>query len=219
MRNSQYHDKARYKNGFAPVVITIIIGVIILGSAAYWGAHQSVKIKNQNVETVAPAATPRPSTTSAEIKVDATGWKTYRNEKYGFEFRYPSAIKLLVEMEYETLDDASWLHLQKIGRKPGDGKMDIRIINTKENYVNFANKIWKQNQNQTLDKPSEVKIWSNKGVSFRIAGEIIMEDMYRELTQKYLFTFMNTKNDQVLVMWLPEEDNTFQTIASTLKLE
>ena len=40
------------------------------------------------------AAQPPPSLRGGEAKLDIADWKTYRNEEYGFEFRYPPNWKL-----------------------------------------------------------------------------------------------------------------------------
>ena len=75
------------QSGFAPaVLVAVIAGVLILGSAAYFGANGFKRVYNdpqvpQNVTPVAPIV--------QSNSTDTSTWKTYRNEKYGFEFRYP----------------------------------------------------------------------------------------------------------------------------------
>ncbi len=81
-----------FRSGFAPLaIVAVIAGVLILGGATYFGARNfSPVIPNypvpQDVTTVAPIA--------QSDSTDTSTWKTYRNEKYGFEFKYPQSMTI-----------------------------------------------------------------------------------------------------------------------------
>ena len=63
-------------------IISTILAVVIVGGLAWWGiAHRT---------QVLP--TPTPVVNNLPTPLDQEGWKTYRNEEYGFEFQYPKNI-------------------------------------------------------------------------------------------------------------------------------
>ena len=72
------------KRGFSVVVLIIILAVLA-GSGYFVWKNQT----SDNSFTTAPAPT---------AGVDTSTWKTYRNDKYGFEFRYPPDYILKVKV-------------------------------------------------------------------------------------------------------------------------
>lgn len=77
--------------GFSNVILVIGL-VILVGIAGYFifvKKSGPVTQKQTSATSNIPAPTPSPTLTE-----ETTNWKTYRNEKYGIEFRYPSQWQL-----------------------------------------------------------------------------------------------------------------------------
>ncbi|MFH1899839.1 MAG: PsbP-related protein [Patescibacteria group bacterium] len=74
--------------GITPIaIILIIIGVLAVGGGIYYYQTQTEPIISQSTPT--PSSTPQDETAN---------WQTYRNEKYGVEFKYPADYE--IESEY-----------------------------------------------------------------------------------------------------------------------
>lgn len=89
------------KKGFVPLV-RIILLVMLVGSVGYFVATKKrpapvvpSQETTRRAQTAHPTAIPDQRSPMNEI----ANWKLYRNEEYGFEFRYPDDMRLHVERE------------------------------------------------------------------------------------------------------------------------
>ena len=73
----------------------IIIAVAILATAGFF-VWQNQHVALQTVASSVSPGVPTPSTvvSVAPMPVDTSNWKTYQNDKFGFQFKYPAYAKV-----------------------------------------------------------------------------------------------------------------------------
>jgi hypothetical protein len=125
------HPKTKLSIFIIILILFIGAGGFVLGK--YWTDYQNLKTKEQiqnkpNI-SVTPELTPIPSTTT-----ETADWKTYTNNKYGFEFKYPT--ELIIE---EQSADHTWLGKQIAFYispvNPTDCRGDCPVINRTEKAI------------------------------------------------------------------------------------
>jgi hypothetical protein len=78
--------KNNLKKGFVLPLVIAIVAILAIGGTVYLTTKEKVEA---------------PVTDS----VDVTDWKTYKNEKYGFEFKYPADWKIIPDSVFEKGND------------------------------------------------------------------------------------------------------------------
>ncbi|MBI2626622.1 MAG: hypothetical protein HYW77_00025 [Parcubacteria group bacterium] len=73
--------------GLTPVVIILIVLAVV--AVGYFGVKKYVP------DLLQPKQTP-------EDNIDTSGWKTYRNDQYGFEIKHPSQYKPTINQHAES---------------------------------------------------------------------------------------------------------------------
>ncbi len=85
--------------GLIGIIIVVAVAAVFLGGGLYWREIQNQKTLLQNGNDAVKKAGELKAKIERqnqqvvnELIVDTSNWKTYRNEKYGFEVKYPSTF-------------------------------------------------------------------------------------------------------------------------------
>lgn len=73
------------QRGFSTTIVAIVIALVV-GGVVYWA-----NVRNKEPFSPQPPSVQTPPPASAS---ETTNWQTYRNEEYGFEFRYPPSAEI-----------------------------------------------------------------------------------------------------------------------------
>ena len=115
------------------ILATLLLSVVVSGCIKK-PTQQPIANTNQNVNAVA--------TTTTEI--DTSDWKTYRNEEYGFEFRYPEdtppgqeLVLVDVKLDNSLVLGGGWLEVLSRDESPMKRIMDTMIETSNDAQITY----------------------------------------------------------------------------------
>jgi hypothetical protein len=78
--------------------LVLIIGIITIGIVIFLQTKSPAQKEvpppiNPLIAEPSPSTTTQSATSTAEGQVDTSDWKTYRNDTYGFQFKYPAVYE------------------------------------------------------------------------------------------------------------------------------
>lgn len=100
----KYYE-AKMKKGFVKIAFLVLLVIVGLIFAYYYGTQkrkpETSPIAQITTVPKEPEQTPSsaPSPTTAPISNIPSGWKTYTDQKFGFEISYPASYKALADKE------------------------------------------------------------------------------------------------------------------------
>jgi len=120
------------QKGIAPIaIILIIIGVLVVAGGLYYYQTQT------EPDIIQPSPTPSPQPTTQDETAD---WKTYRNDEYGFEFKYPGEYEMDINKNTPLDDlvfDFTFIHSNGYGfqiRKTNYKNIDDWYLNWRKGF-------------------------------------------------------------------------------------
>lgn len=147
------------------IVACLVVGVLVWWQIVLYSLDQEL----------ANILVPEPHRKVALTGVDTTGWKTYRNEKYGFEFKYMENFQILPQEEYENKYQ---LHTEK-------GVTRFEIYNPADEG-NYENSMDMRSRNKSINVKISPEPQKALGIMRGIIAENIKDNPYspRPLSEK-----------------------------------
>lgn len=90
------------KNLIIVVIAGLFVAGIVAGYQYVWLPRQQ-ELSPQKLPLAEENVTPTPQTPTPTLKGETVDWKTYRNEKYGFEIKYPEGWNYITNNYNEQL--------------------------------------------------------------------------------------------------------------------
>ena len=107
--------------------ILLLLGLtVFFGGILFYGFYSQPKGALNTTPPPTPPSSPQSTATSiATSSIDTSNWKTYRNEKYHYEFKYPENVGVVSEY------DSSFLGA------PTDPNEKLLLISDREKTFHF----------------------------------------------------------------------------------
>ena len=190
------------------LILTILLVVVILG--VFFGLEKrevrapTVK-NNEKIKETTKTATSTKETENSEI--DTSNWKTYRNEEFGFEVRYPEEWGVISNQKSNNELRVYLGYEDKYGSHGYEGEMYIFVYTDKSNNFleNQIKNIGKQYGDQRvevrdriiIDKlpATKVIITSNKNKDFYVDMIYLKKSRYIYVINNFYKT--NTKISEI----------------------
>ena len=81
------------KSSVALIVILIALGIVLVGGGIWYVSSKSSNIQSSSTSNLPISNTTTSAATSTNVSPasnETANWKTYQNEEYGFEIKYPN---------------------------------------------------------------------------------------------------------------------------------
>ncbi|KKR30377.1 MAG: hypothetical protein UT61_C0008G0033 [Candidatus Woesebacteria bacterium GW2011_GWA1_39_8] len=127
VRNNQIVNKNQ--KGFAHLFLVVVIVIIGLGFLIYYSLQKGlIKTIPSNKFSLTP-------TTSIDETAD---WKTYRSEKYGFEFKYPTDWLIILQTDFSFVVSNMDFDPALEGATPLPGQVFLKFYLTHASLENYS---------------------------------------------------------------------------------
>jgi len=207
-------------------VLIVLLFLLILGLGIFLGKTFFSSPKENSGISATPTVVVAPTRAEATSGASLANWKTYRNEKYGFEFKYPlQYLKLITEKDWGVEIDCGceafdWIEIEVV--KSED---DVSTWWEKNGKKVFNGQIGLNNKFHPSLAKSEVGIQRGSSI-FEITAETEVSgnnSSYVQNGRKFLIAIVKSKsnpNELILILryWMDEERNNYSSqILSTFK--
>lgn len=194
------NPEAKLNNkGFANIIAIIVAVVVLIGAGV---GYLVVKKRTPITTPETPAVS-----TQETITDETTDWKIYRNEEYGFEFKYPPTWFIFESSNYVNLSDYD-IYAPEYERGNRSGTK-IQFVPTTSDQKEFPEVITKENLGGMQDKFRKVK---EDEVS------IIYKINEPNDGNCYYVLFHKKSDQRVCVFAWFQRENVDQIVLSTFKL-
>lgn len=159
-----------YKKGFIAPLFLALVALLILGGGAY------VYVQIKQIDSNAHNPPEITASTTQTSNPQTTGWKTYTNAKYGFEFEYPDNFVKSFEQESTDANTAKFTADFRIsgctitegGTGINDSKCRFYNITVQDNKIT-EDGVGVSHTSTTMGNVTAEKIiWSEGGTSWAI---------------------------------------------------